>query len=259
MNFFDSRTAAERYAHGRPFFHPLVIDRVREFLGIDKLIRSGLDVGCGTGLSSIALKEIALTVTAMDISTEMISFVRRVPQIEYVIASGEVLPFADDKFDIITISQAFHWLDRSLFFAEAGRVLTENGWLVVYDNYLSDELTDNPESQWWFRDVYLKKYPTPPRTWPAFSPEDAEKDRFFVANSEVIKNKIPFSLEGFVSFMLTLTNVIAAVEGKLEDVAEARDWFTRELKPFFPGGEEQNLTFTAPIWFLTPSPRASSR
>jgi SAM-dependent methyltransferase len=254
MNFFDSRTAAERYARGRPFFHPLVINRVREFLGIDKPLRTGLDVGCGTGLSSIALKEIALRVTAMDISHEMMAFADYDPQIDYAIASGEVLPFANDSFDIITISQAFHWLDRSRFFAEAGRVLNGDGWLVVYDNYLSDELTDNPESQWWFRDVYLKKYPTPPRTWPAFNADDAETDRFVVAYSEVIKNTLSFDLEGFVSFMLTLTNVIAAVEGGLEDVADSADWFTKELKPFFTEGEKQSLTFTAPIWFLTPLP-----
>jgi SAM-dependent methyltransferase len=191
----------------------------------------------------------------MDLSSEMISFARREPQIDHVIATGEILPFANYTFDLMTISQAFHWLDRSRFFAEAGRVLNENGWLVVYDNYLSDEMTDNPEYHWWFRDVYLKKYPTPPRNWPAFSPDDAEKDRFFVASSEVIKNTISFSLEEFVDFMLTLTNVIAAVEGGSEDAADAKRWFTKELKPFFPEGEKQNLTFTAPIWFLTPSPR----
>lgn len=256
MNFFSPRTAAERYARGRPFFHPLVINRIREFLALDKPLSAALDVGCGTGLSSTALKEIAERVTAMDLAPEMISFARREPQIDYVVASGEILPFANDEFDVITISQAFHWLKRSLFFAEAGHVLKDTGWLVVYDNYLSDEMTDNPASQWWFRDVYLKRYPTPPRNWPAFNPEDAEKDGFFVANSEVIKNTISFSLEDFVSFMLTLTNVIAAVEGGLEDVADSASWFTKELRPFFPDGEgAQNFTFTAPIWFLTPLPR----
>lgn len=259
MNFFSPRTAAERYARGRPFFHPLVIDRIREFLALGEPLRSALDIGCGTGLSSRALKEIAQTVTAIDLSPEMISFASRKPQIDYVVASGEILPFANDEFDLITISQAFHWLDRSLFFAEADRVLNETGLLVVYDNYLSDEPADNPESQWWFRDVYLKKYPTPPRNWPAFNPEDAKNDGFIVASSEVVKNTISFNLEEFVSFMLTLTNVIAAVEGGLEDVADSANWFSKELRPFFSGDEKQNFTFTAPIWFLAPLSRGSGR
>jgi SAM-dependent methyltransferase len=250
MNFFDSRTAAERFARGRPFFHPLVIDQVRKFLCLKNPVRSALDIGCGTGLSSAALKDIAHRIAAMDLSAEMISHAKKENGIHYLIASGETLPFGEDEFDLITISQVFHWLDRTRFFAEAEHVLKETGWLVIYDNYLSDEMTDNPRYCPWFREVFLDKYPTPPRNWAAFDPNDTEQDGFFLANSEVIKNPISFTLESFVEFLLTLTNIIAAVEGGRETAAEAARWLTAELGPFFHG--EESFTFSAPIWFLTP-------
>lgn len=256
MNFFDSRTAAERFARGRPFFHPLVIDRIREILSLNKPVHSALDIGCGTGLSSLALKPIAHRVAAMDLSARMISYAKKETGVSYLVASGELLPFGKDEFDLITISQVFHWLDRRRFFAEVEHVLKDSGWLVVYDNYLSDEMTDNPRYSSWFRDVFLKKYPTPPRNWPAFDPGDMVQDGFFVASSEVIKNTIPFTLNGFIDFLLTLTNVIAAVEGGRESVTDAADWLTIELGSFFDGRE--SFTFTAPIWFLTSSPRQSN-
>jgi SAM-dependent methyltransferase len=252
MNFFDPRTAAERFARGRPFFHPLVIKRVGEYLGLTAGVTSALDIGCGTGLSSAALSEIAETVTAVDISEGMLSFAPKTKGVNYAVSKAEVLPFPAGQFEIITMSQVFHWLDRKVFLAEAGRVLKKDGFLVVYDNYISDEMTTNPKYQPWFREVFLARYPTPPRNWPSFLPEDMEEDGFSMICHDVIENTISFSLNKFVDFLLTLTNVIAAVEGGREDVSETRKWLTGNLRSFFTPGSDEKLTFTAPIWILTP-------
>lgn len=252
MNFFDPRTAAERYARGRPFFHPLVMKIIRGYLALDGKMPSALDIGCGTGLSSAALREIAENVTGVDISEGMLSFAPRNKGVNYVVSRAEALPFPEQRFEIITISQVFHWLDRKAFLAEAGRVLKKDGFMVVYDNYLSDEMTANPKYQPWFRERFLTRYPTPPRNWPSFLPEDTLYDGFSMIFHEVVENTIVFSLDELVDFLLTLTNVIAAVEGGKEDVVEARQWLADSLRPFFKPGGKEGLTFTAPIWFLTP-------
>ena len=168
-------------------------------------------------------------------------------------ADAEVLPFAEGQFEIITMSQVFHWLDRKVFLAEARRVLKPRGFLVVYDNYLSDEMTSNPKYQPWFRETFLARYPTPPRNWASFLPEDVEGDRFSMICRDVLENTVSFSLNTFVDFLLTLTNVIAAVEGGREHVEESRRWLTENLQPFFKPDDEQKFIFTAPIWILTPS------
>ena len=149
--------------HGRPlrdllaavlFFHPLVIGRVKEYLGLTARVSSALDIGCGTGLSSAALSEIAENVTAVDISEGMLSFAPKADRVSYAVTNAEVLPFAGGQFEIITMSQVFHWLDRKVFLAEARRVLKPGGFLIVYDNYLSDEMTSNPKYQPWFREIF---------------------------------------------------------------------------------------------------------
>ena len=136
MNYFSPKSAAERFANGRPFFHPVIIKRIEEFLSITEPLSSALDVGCGTGLSAIALKELAQNVIGVDASAEMIALAPKESGVGYFTAPAENLPFEENRFDIITLSQVFHWLDRDKFLTEAGRVLRPNGWLIVYDNYL---------------------------------------------------------------------------------------------------------------------------
>jgi hypothetical protein len=45
MNYFAYPTAAERYARSRPYFHPLVIDKIRTVLRLQTLLAQALDVG----------------------------------------------------------------------------------------------------------------------------------------------------------------------------------------------------------------------
>jgi ubiquinone/menaquinone biosynthesis C-methylase UbiE len=123
MNYFDPKPAAERYAKGRPYFHPQVIEIIKTYLAISKPIEHAIDVGCGTGLSTIALKDIARKIVGTDISSEMIALAPVDPQINYYIAPAEALPVNDNEFELMTLSSVFHWIDRSRFFKEARRVI----------------------------------------------------------------------------------------------------------------------------------------
>jgi ubiquinone/menaquinone biosynthesis C-methylase UbiE len=59
MNFFVYKSVAERYAKYRAYFHPLVIEKIKAYLQLQSPVGFALDVGCGSGQSTIALKEIA--------------------------------------------------------------------------------------------------------------------------------------------------------------------------------------------------------
>jgi len=250
MNFFSSKSAAARYTEGRPFFHPIVIERIKRFLSINEPLSRALDVGCGTGLSTIALKEIAREVIGVDASAEMIALAQSDPRIEYRVANAEKLPFKDAEFDLITLSQAFHWLEREKFLKEADRVLRTRGWLIVYDNYISGQMEENSEFQTWYREGYLKHYPPPPRTWPAFTAEDSENEDFRLLGKEEYQNRLKLTIAGLVDYLVTQSNVIAAVECGDEEIGEVRLWLTETIKLLFGELTEGTFLFNGPIWYL---------
>jgi SAM-dependent methyltransferase len=250
MNFFSSKSAAERYTEGRPYFHPIVVERIKNFLSLNELLPRAIDVGCGTGLSTVALKEIAREVVGVDASAEMIALAARDTRIEYFVASGEQLPFRDANFDLMTLSQAFHWLDREKFLEEAGRVLRADGWLIVYDNYFSGQMEENAAFHEWFRENYPKRFPAPARAKPTFSEEDSENAGFHLLGHVQYPNSTRFSLTGLVDYLITHSNVIAAVEYGVEDIAEVRRWLTENIKPFYGELDEAGLLFNGLIWYL---------
>lgn len=250
MNFFAFKSAAERYATGRPFFHPVIVKRIRELLPFRKHVALALDVGCGTGLSAVALKEIASRIIGIDAAPSMLAQAPRDPRLEYVVAVAERLPFGKHEFDLLTLSQVCHWLDREKFFTEAHRVLRPGGWLVIYDAYFSAMDVDNTDFQTWHRDSYLKRYPSPARSWFALPADDAEALGFQLHKTERLPHSINFTLEQLIDYLITQSNIIAAVEDGAEEIGEVRRWLTESLKPFFVSRDEASFPFSIPVWYL---------
>jgi len=249
MNYFGPKSAAQRYAKGRPYFHPLIVNRIKGFLQITKPLTSALDVGCGTGLSTVALRGSAQNIFGVDASAEMIALAPRENGIRYFVAFAENLPFVKNQFELLSLSQVFHWLDSNKFLTEANRVLRPNGWLIAYDNYFSGRMVRNPEFQGWYQE-YLARYPAPPRGEIGFTGENTDSYGFHLLKEERYDNTIRFSLEGLVDYLVTQSNVIALVEGGRESIDEARTWLTREIQPMFSSAGEQEFSFNAPIWYL---------
>ncbi len=151
MSYFAHRTAAERYARSRPYFHPLVIDMIRERLALAAPVGRALDVACGTGQSAVALRAIAAAVVGTDVSRPMLAAAPRAAGLRYVVAAAEALPLAEGVFDLLTVALAFHWFERERFLAEARRVLRPEGWLVIYNNGFSGTMRENADFARWNR------------------------------------------------------------------------------------------------------------
>jgi SAM-dependent methyltransferase len=250
MNFFSPKTAAGRYAAGRIYFHPLVVGRIRELLSLEEPVARALDVGCGTGLSTVALKEITREVVGVDAAPEMLAHAPREASVVYLCAVAERLPFDAARFDLITMSQVFHWVDARRFFAEARRVLRAEGWLVVYDNYMTGRMRGRDEFEAWFREVYLRRYPSPPRGRLAFDEEETRREGFELFAHERYASAYEFSVASLVDFLSTQSNVIAAVEGRGEEIGAAREWLTQGVRPLFGEAARAEFLFDAPIWCL---------
>lgn len=105
---------------------------------LDRLIESAkglkvLDAGAGTGRISIRLQNAGAFVTALDISPEMLSVLKkRKPAVETVEGDLEAMPFQDGSFDMVFSSLAIVHLKRvDRFLEECYRVLKDEGRAVI--------------------------------------------------------------------------------------------------------------------------------
>lgn len=247
-NLFVHRSAAQRYAAARPYFHPLVAARISAFTVTPRFGRA-LDVACGTGQSARAIADIADTVEAIDISPEMIAEAEPPPGVRYQVAPAEKLPFPERHFDLITVGLAFHWFDQAAFLAQAARVLKPDAWLVVYNNGFNGEMSENAEFRQWAWDVYPNRFPTPPRRSQGVSDELVSPHGFKLIGDEKFANEEMMTAEQLTAYLLTQTNVISAVESGQTPITEAAAWIEAGAAPFF-GGRRCPMKFSGTIWYL---------
>lgn len=138
-------------------FYDLFMKKTKRLYGeITKLIQQELgpdcevlDLAAGTGLLALELASKVKKVSGMDISSEMINLARikaksrQIGNVEFSTGDAYQLPFTDNSFDVVLISNALHvMLQPELVLAEAHRVLKQDGRLIVPtfchgENYLS--------------------------------------------------------------------------------------------------------------------------
>ncbi len=140
----------------------LLSPRALERAGIGA-VGVALDIGCGTGLSSRAVREYAERVVALDASMAMLAAAETLPRVSYLAAGAEQIPLGDASVDLVTVGAAFHWFDQARVFAELARVMRTGAALVVYSDYFQGRLHERPSFTDWMRDSYLPQYPGPAR------------------------------------------------------------------------------------------------
>jgi ubiquinone/menaquinone biosynthesis C-methylase UbiE len=234
MNYFNQKTAAKRYSKGRPDFHSNTIEHIKNYFHLDKKFNNALDIACGTGLSTKAVLEIAVNVYGTDISQEMLNLAFQSDKIQYSIASAEEQPFTSNSFDLITVSSGVHWFDIDKFLIEANRLLKNKSWLVLYENYFISEMVGNESFKNWFPNVYLEKYPSPPRnnSYP-WTNENLSKKNFNFVTEEIFKNSIVLNKKQLSLYFTTQSNIISAVEKKQTTYEQVENWLDKELASFF--------------------------
>jgi SAM-dependent methyltransferase len=91
-----------------------------------------LEVGCGPGHITAMMANSGATVTGVDLVPAMIETARSLhPDIAFVEANAEQLPFADDTFDVVLINYVIHHFARpDVVCTEIRRVLKAGGRFV---------------------------------------------------------------------------------------------------------------------------------
>jgi ubiquinone/menaquinone biosynthesis C-methylase UbiE len=117
------------YAQFRPTYPKELFDYILQFVEERK---TAWDCATGNGQAATALAEYFEKVEASDISEAQISNAVKRENIEYHICPAETTPFSDNSFDLITVAQAYHWLNWKEFHKEATRVGKQNAVVAIW-------------------------------------------------------------------------------------------------------------------------------
>jgi SAM-dependent methyltransferase len=246
---FQHDRVAAGYASARPFLHPEVFAQVRDLIRSPKHLRWALDVGCGTGMSSVALLGLSHHVVGVDASVEMLRLARRGDGLHYLASSAEALPFRSGRFDLITACGSIDWVDRSLFMPRAADLLVTGGWLVPLDFGDLGRSPAMPELERWYEDVFHKAYPRPPARDPMLSSAEAARHGFSAPVDAPFASSCTFTSVQYADFLMTESEVTAAVEYGGQAADRVRAWLVAELDPLFRRGPRE-VTFGGYIQVL---------
>ena len=246
---FDSKRIAEGYAK-RPWLHKEVMEQIKKDCNNEHL-RNGLDVGCGAGLSTKALRLLCDYVTGTDISPQMIAVCESTyedPAYTFYVSKAEENKMPPQPYDIITAAGVVNWVDRDLFLDNSKKILADNGLIVVYDFGITDKMDNVSEYTEWYQDKYLKMFPKPYRKEEVWKQSDLS-DAFALDKTVYYDMKYDFTLDEFIDFMMIQSNVNEKIESEKYSVEEVRDWMVKTLRSIF-NGQKRTLIFTGYNWYI---------
>ena len=248
---FDFKRVAQGYKE-RPFLHKQVIERFQKDVS-GELFSNGLDVGCGAGLSSKALKQICEHVTGTDISPEMIAVAREVcgdsQEYDFFVSSAEEIPPAKEKYDIVTAAGVIQWINRENLLRNLRKIIRERGYVLIYDFCISDRMKDSETYSEWWHNAYLKEFPKPFRNESVWTQQDVEPYQFSMIDQVQYEMEYQFDMESFIKFMMIQSNVNAKIEGEGRNIEGVRRWFEQSLESVFYNGQKTAI-FTGYSWYM---------
>ena len=122
-------TVAEEYDRFRPGCPDELIDELAATRPANVL-----DIGCGTGKAAVALAARGLTVLGVE-PDERMAAVARGHGVRVDVGGFETWADAGRRFDLITCSDAWHWIDPATGLAKVARLLPAGGTVARFWNY----------------------------------------------------------------------------------------------------------------------------
>ncbi|MEM9884679.1 MAG: class I SAM-dependent methyltransferase [Bacteroidota bacterium] len=125
-----NNTVAHHYQSYRPPLHRLIL---RKALHQHQQFEKALDVGCGTGKSSIALVPFCEAIIGIDPSEAMLERAIAHEKIQYAHYDKARIDFPNASFDLITFGGALYYAKSRLLLEEILRVAKADSTLLIYD------------------------------------------------------------------------------------------------------------------------------
>lgn len=126
---------ADLYDRARPAAPTQVCDILLRYLG--RAPARTVDLGCGTGLSTLMWCDVSGQVVGIEPSLDMLAVAREkgktYANLSFRQAFSDATGLPDASVDILTCSQSFHWMNPETTLREAIRILKPGGVFAAYD------------------------------------------------------------------------------------------------------------------------------
>jgi SAM-dependent methyltransferase len=133
--------SARHYAAYRPPLHGLILKRL---VPAERSFRVGLDIGCGTGCSAIALARHCDRVIGLEPSQEMLARARSHPGVTYLHGSAFKLPRLPlGPVDVVSFAGSLFYTKTDVLRHDLPKVCARSAVVLVYDFEIRlDEILD---------------------------------------------------------------------------------------------------------------------
>ncbi|KAI9452614.1 type 11 methyltransferase [Russula earlei] len=127
----------DNYSKYRPSYPIAIIDFLEEAIGLQPAWAIA-DIGSGTGIFSTVLLQQGYTVTGVEpnqaMREEAEKHLDRYTKFTSINGKAEATTLPDHSIQLITVAQAFHWMDPVLTKQEFNRILEPGGHMVLLWN-----------------------------------------------------------------------------------------------------------------------------
>ena len=120
---------ASTYAKYRPVYPKDLLDHILQFVKEKNMV---WDCATGNGQAAYSLASYFKKVIATDTSEKQLALAKQHPNIQYQVAAAEHTPFPENSFDLVTVAQAYHWLQFESFEKEVRRVAKKDAVIAVW-------------------------------------------------------------------------------------------------------------------------------
>ncbi len=124
---------AERYDAARPRPPEALLDLLCRLAAVGRP-RLVVDLGSGTGLSTNIWSGRSSEAVGVEPNPDMRAQAVPLPGVRFVDGLSSDTGLPDECADIVTVSQALHWMEPEPTFAEVARILRPGGVFAAYDN-----------------------------------------------------------------------------------------------------------------------------
>lgn len=243
---------ADIYDGARPAMPYYPVKIIKKYLGREP--DTVIDLGCGTGLSTLVWQHSCKKVIGVEPSADMLKVAKQKQSdvISFVQGFGNDTGLSDACADAVICSQSFHWMEPTSTIAEIDRILKADGVFATVD------CDWPPVSLWQAEYAYMRLYEKV-KAVEASLPDVSEsftrypKNRHLdnLKNSGVFKyyrelvfeNTEKCTADRFIGLILSQGSLQTILKLHPETILKDIDEFKKEIKALF-GSEEFETDFS---------------